>query len=283
MNQIVETPIELSVIVVNYNSGDLLRANLESLARFVKCSFEVVVVDNQSSDDSLLNLPKLPALTVIRNGKNLGFPKACNIGVKASVGKLLHFLNPDAQVTAGIDECYRAALAAPERVFVTKILDTRMDSERSGYPLPTLGNMWRMLFDRAHVERWYLGASVVIARELFLKLGGWSEDYFIYGDDMDFFYKAAQAGVRTEVSEALVTHEQGGTTIKVWSKRQRQVRVERSALIFVRKFGLQFDYFVFRHLAFARMVWTRPLSAIFELTIYWQQLLVFFDPPGDAR
>ena len=274
---------ELSVIVVNYNSGDLLRANLNSLSQFVACPFEVIVVDNQSTDDSLDNLPTLLPLKIILNEENLGFPKACNIGVAAASGRLLHFLNPDAQVTENINLCYQAASDHPEQIYVTRILDTRLNSERSGYPLPTLKNMFRMLFHPDRVQRWFLGASVVVARDLFLRLGRWSEDYFIYGDDMDFFFKASQANVQTVVSEALVTHEQGGTTVKVWSKRQRQVRVERSALIFVRKFGLGLDYFIFRHLAFMRMIWTRPSSAIFELAIYWQQLLVFFDPPRDAR
>src|SRR4051812_37936178 len=95
--------VDVSVIIVNYNSGDLLRRTLQSLRDNVTLPFEVIVVDKDSVDDSLENLVSLQHTQIVRTGQNLGFAKACNVGSALARGQILHFLNPDTQVTENIN------------------------------------------------------------------------------------------------------------------------------------------------------------------------------------
>lgn len=272
-------PFEVAIIIVNYNSGDLLRGCLKSLSQNVKQKFEILVVDNDSKDESLQNLPDIENLQIIQTGKNLGFAKACNVGAKAARAKIYHFLNPDASVTENINECYLSALEKPDAVYVTRIANTRTSTERSSYPIPTLLNILKIFLMPNQVENWYLGASVVVPRPVFESLGGWSEDYFMYAEDLDFFFKAKQANIPTVVSNSLVMHEQGGTTCKVWSDIQRLERIEKSAFIFARKNRLVLDYFVFRHLAFVKLFPKHPKKAVRELGVFWREFLSHSNSP----
>ena len=92
----------VSLIIVNYNSGNFLLACVSSALSQVD---EVVVVDNASRDHSLLQLeaafPSEPKLLVVQNRKNLGFAAGCNIGSKQGTGKYLLFLNPDCVLEPG--------------------------------------------------------------------------------------------------------------------------------------------------------------------------------------
>ena len=264
----------VSIIIVNYNSGDLLRACLESLRKFVTVPYEVIVVDNASSDGSLDELPSVSGLQVIRSDENLGFPRACNLGAASATGRVFHFLNPDAEVTENINEAYALALNETEpQIYVTRILNTRAGTERSCHPFPTLSNVLRLVLFQSSFGRWFVGASVILSQSLFERLGRWSIDYFMYYEDVDLFYKAHLANIKTVQTESLVVHHQGGSSRKVWTDRQRLEKIERSAFIFARKFGIGFDYFVFKHAAFFKVFWRQPTGAVLELRVFWRELL----------
>src|SRR4030042_4963066 len=84
--------IDLSIIIVNYNTKNFLRRCLESLIS----DEEIIVVDNSSSDGSPLMVTKeFPQVKLIKSKKNLGFAKANNIGIRKSSGRYILFLNPD--------------------------------------------------------------------------------------------------------------------------------------------------------------------------------------------
>lgn len=272
----------VTFIIVNYNCGDLLRACVASLRSRVCAPFEIIVVDNDSRDNSLEALPS--DVRVLRQRQNLGFSKACNIGARAANGSVFHFLNPDAEVGADINEAYARVFAASESaIYVTPIVDHEGRRQKTNYVLPNFSNVVKMFMRSQDVQYWYLGASVIVPRDLFWRLGGLSEDYFVYGDDIDFFYKAYLAHVPTVVLEAEVMHHSGGSAKKVWDHRQRLKRVERAASIFSYKFGLGWDYFVFRHLAFARGVWRDPAGAAFELFLYYRERLELRGRKPEAR
>ncbi|MGZ3723286.1 MAG: glycosyltransferase family 2 protein, partial [Bdellovibrionales bacterium] len=132
----------VSIIIVNYNSGKLLKACLESLRNCVTVPFEVVVVDNQSTDSSLEGLPSYDGLKIIHAKDNLGFPRGCNLGAQEANGSVFHFLNPDTEVTHNINDCYNIALNEKSpAIYVTRLLDTTNKTERSSHPLPTLKNI----------------------------------------------------------------------------------------------------------------------------------------------
>ncbi len=92
--------IKLSIVIVNWNSGDLLRHCIDSLNRssVSKEECELIIVDNNSSDNSIENLTCKFATELICLEVNSGFARACNIGAKISKGKYLLFLNPDTRI-----------------------------------------------------------------------------------------------------------------------------------------------------------------------------------------
>lgn len=264
----------ISIIIVNYNAGELLRACLESLHNYVTVPFEVIVVDNDSSDRSLQNLPDFKELKIVEAKANLGFAKGCNLGAKEASGTYFHFLNPDTEVTHNINECYVTAQnESTPAIYVTRLLDTNNNSERSSHPIPTIKNIYRMFTAPERVDKWFLGASVLLSRELFERLGRWSQEYFVYAEDLDLFYKALLANVPTIQTPSIVIHHQGGSSRQVWSDFERLERVEKSAIIFARKFGLTFDYFVFKHMAFAKVFWKKPTRSLISLFVFWKALI----------
>ena len=102
----------LSVVVVTFRHGEVLRRPLDALAGELRKGDELIVVDNASGDET----PEVaeaaaPAARVIRNRENAGFPAACNLGAGEATGELLVFLNPDAVVAEG----WRDAIEAPFR------------------------------------------------------------------------------------------------------------------------------------------------------------------------
>lgn len=261
-------------MIVNYKTGEMVRECLRSLAEVVTVPYEVIVVDNASGDPEFESLTESSVLKLIRNPVNAGFSKACNVGARAASGRVLHFLNPDTLATRSLGDLYRAALADSNgEIYVTRILNPRGEPEKSGHAFPTLRNLRNMTLRRGEVAKWYLGASFLLDKDLFWSLGGMSEDYFMYGEDVDFFYKAHLRGVPVVQSEAEIVHLSGGSSGKVWSSKQRLERVERGAMIFTHKFGLRLDYFVFKHAAFLMAFWREPLSSLMGLYIYWKELL----------
>lgn len=91
--------MRLSVVIVNYNTGDYLEKCLDSIAeKFGGLDYEVIVVDNASTDRSAHPARDKPGTILIENDSNTGFGAACNSGAKCSTGKAILFLNPDTKI-----------------------------------------------------------------------------------------------------------------------------------------------------------------------------------------
>jgi N-acetylglucosaminyl-diphospho-decaprenol L-rhamnosyltransferase len=208
-------------VIVNWNTGNLLRECLESIAesRDGPTVHRVTVVDNGSSDGSADGLDDLPLpLRLIRNTQSIGYGPACNQGAAGSVSDYLLFLNSDtrlfpdtlATVTAFMDS---------DRAEGIGICGVQM-VDRDGRPtlscsrLPTLrvlfGKMSQLdalfpkLFPSHHLTAaetqdsrpvdQVIGAFYFVRRELFDKLGGFDRRYFLYFDEVDFALRARRAG-----------------------------------------------------------------------------------------
>src|SRR5512139_3165254 len=100
----------ISVVIVNWNSGDLLRACLRSLREHA-AGAEVIVVDNASDDGSHCGVPDWnPGARLVRNERNEGFAGGCNRGWRLAAGDSVLFLNPDTQATPGAVAAIRRCL-----------------------------------------------------------------------------------------------------------------------------------------------------------------------------
>ena len=102
----------IRIIIVNFNGGDLLRRCLFALAIQTEQRFEVVIVDNDSTDSSLAGVPDDPRIQIVRSGRNLGFAAGCNRGFENCSTPFIVFLNADAFAQA---DWLAALLRAAER------------------------------------------------------------------------------------------------------------------------------------------------------------------------
>ncbi|MBI4377390.1 MAG: glycosyltransferase family 2 protein [Elusimicrobia bacterium] len=204
---------DLSVIVVNHNSGEMLGRCLSSVAlaaEWLDC--ETIVVDNASSD--LDDMPKrFGWARWMRNAENAGWARANNQGARASTAEIIVFLNPDAELRPG-------SLVALWRFFQNhrsplgpvggKLLFSDGGIQPSCGPFPHLGNLlWRLTLSptlrRYHLlmpERtapvdWVTGAFMALRRDVWERLGGLDEGFFLYYEDVDLCLRAARLGYRS--------------------------------------------------------------------------------------
>lgn len=113
----------VSIIIVNYNSGEFLINCLKSIFRNIQnFSYEVIVVDNNSSDNSFskckIEFSDKNNFIFIHSDENVGFAKANNIGARIANGEILHFLNPDTKVFDDMESSYKIVESAPEYIYI---------------------------------------------------------------------------------------------------------------------------------------------------------------------
>ena len=248
---------QVSIIIVNYNTGSLLYNCLESIRTHVSSDYEVIVVDNASTDGSMDRCASFAddsRFIFLPQSENYGFAKANNIGAAHSIGRMLHFLNPDTEVSAGMDDDYRQALAFPEKVYVNPLQNPDGSVENRPMPLPLIRDMFFWYARRSRARVWYRGASVIISRDNFLRAGRWSEDYFMYAEDLDFFYSLWLRNIEVCLTGSVIFHLGGGSSSRRWTSLEREVVVQRSTRKFYRKYFSNFQYvtikiyFIFHYL-----------------------------------
>jgi GT2 family glycosyltransferase len=231
--------MELSIIIVNWNSKDYLRQCLASLQRETPdLTAEIVVIDSASYDGAGEMLQKeFPAVRFIQSDKNLGFARANNAAFAASQGKYVLFLNPDTEVVGrALPDLLAALKTLPQAgavggkllntdgsvqtsciQSVPTILNQLLDSEflRARWPKSGLWGMAALFSNdpKPQPVEAISGACVMLKREVFEQVGRFSEDYFMYAEDIDLSAKVARAGWRNYyVPNAVVVHHGGGSS-----------------------------------------------------------------------
>ncbi len=219
----------LSVVVVNWNSKDDLRACLESLARQTHTELEVVVVDNGSTDGSIeLVEREFPKVDLLKTGENLGFAEGCNRGIARTRGPWVALLNNDAVADAAwAAELVAAAESADARCGMLQsamfFLDRPDTINSMGLFLTRTGGA----IDRFEGERRRdvpadaifcpTGGAAAYRREMLdaiaLPTGYLDRDYFMYAEDFDLGWRAQLAGWSAElVPRSFVFHKFHGST-----------------------------------------------------------------------
>ena len=274
----------VDIIIVNWNAGEYLRQCIESIAASNATSFglnRVVVIDNASGDGSVdtLNVSGLP-LTILRNSENRGFAAACNQGAQGSTANYLLFLNPDTRVSRDSIFIPMSFMQLPENqrigIVGIQLVDENGTIARSCARFPTpgkmigemigLGHVFPRLFPGHFMADWdhrsgrdvdqVMGAFFLVRRELFESLGRFDERFFVYYEDLDFSYRAHEAGFRSHfLSDAHAYHKGKGTTDR--DKAARLLYVLRSRILFSYK---HFSWFW----ATAVMLLTLTIEPIFR-------------------
>jgi N-acetylglucosaminyl-diphospho-decaprenol L-rhamnosyltransferase len=212
--------VNLSIIVLSYNTKDLTLACLKSIFSEYKKELEekiieIIVVDNSSSDGSQKAISGLqvliPSFKFIQNKINLGFGKGCNLGAKSAAGKYLLFLNSDTEI---LDKGFIGMTKFLEEnltigILGGKIVNSDGSSQSSAGKFYNLLNLLFMLlgFEKFGFLRsspvtfkkvdWVSGACMMMGKKLFGKLSGFDEEIFMYVEDMEICYRAKKLGFLT--------------------------------------------------------------------------------------
>jgi GT2 family glycosyltransferase len=233
----------ISVVIVNWNRKELLRACLASVARQKNVTFETIVVDNGSADGSAELAESEFGARVIRNPDNRGFCAANNQGIAAARGSFIALLNNDAEAEPDwLAELYRACSRGPEYgMAASKVLvweDPRRIDKAGHLIFPDGQNRGRGAgafdkgqFDREEEVLWPDGCAAMYRKEMLDEIGGFDEDFFAYGDDAELGLRARIAGWRCWYTpRAVVRHHRGATMGKGSAARLRLIERNRVLL-----------------------------------------------------
>lgn len=236
--------VNLSVIILSYNTKEMLRKCLIALqaeiAKDTKTKYEVIVVDNASTDGSLPMIEEeFPTVIRIQNKSNVGFAKGNNPGVRVAKGEYVLFLNSDAILEKQTEEYpLRFLLSFMDDHPQAGALTCRVnlsngeidDACHRGFPTPWnslchfsgLGKLfpYSKLINGYHLGYQHLnqvheidalaGAFMLVRRKAGDQIGWWDEDYFFYGEDLDFCYELKQKGWKIFfVPDVTVVHYKG--------------------------------------------------------------------------
>lgn len=256
---------KVSLIIVNWNSNQYLKKCLESIKKYAPSYIEMIIVDN-NSDQKVDHLSKtFSGLRIIKNNQNLGFGKSCNQGAKIARGEYLFFLNPDTQITKEsieilvdyLDKSKKAGAVGP------KLLGGE------GYYLkpPSLG---QVIFFYTRLHRFFIkskifkklfwkiklgnkkkyikhipGAAIMVRKNVFKKIGGFDERFFLWFEDVDLSRQIRKKGYKLiYIPESEIIHEGAGSFRLLDDKVKRDQTLE-SLKIYCRKNFNKFNYFLF--------------------------------------
>jgi len=281
------TTIKLSVVIVSWNTRDLLAGCVESLLNDpAALELEILVVDNASKDRTVVMLhERYPQVEVIECQRNVGFARANNLGIRRSTGEYVLLLNPDTEVDPGAVAVLLDFLVSNPGVGAVgpRILNPDGSLQYSCSPVPTLKREFRRLFhlpgirhdgnyemqnwdqDRPHPTDVLLGACIMLPRPALEQVGFMDEDYFMYTEETDLCYRLKRTGWQLFwLPTAQVVHFGGQSTKQ--AAREMFLRLYQSKTLFFRK-----NYGVFTAFIYKLLLFSVSLSRVLLTPIAWLQ------------
>lgn len=248
--------MDLSIAIVSWNTRDLLDQCLESIFKTThRIDFEVIVVDNASSDNSTeMVREKYPQVIVIENKDNVGFPKANNQVFQASTGRYFLLLNPDTICQDGslvgliefLHDHKKAGAVGP------LVLNNDSTMQYSWAKFPTVWNELLGRLDRRinnadypqtvsaaqsmgpFMVDWVGGCCLVIRRDAVERIGLMDESFFMYCEETDWCYRLYKAGWQVWVDPSYKIIHFGGQSSKQASKESKRILAD-SKIKYIRK------------------------------------------------
>lgn len=262
--------IDLSVVIVSYETRRLLDDCLRSVRSETKRPHEVIVVDNASTDGSSeMVAERFPAVRLVEMEGNAGFARAANVGAALARGRYICLLNPD---TVVLDQALDRLVAFAEENPAAGICggrtlaaDGRVDP-RSCWAQPTLWSLFcfafglstlfrrNRLFDPESMGRWerdtvrtvdiVTGCLLLARRDVWEALGGFDERFYMYGEDADLSLRAVAAGHRPAITpQAVITHYVGAAS---------QTRADKGRLLLAGRITLIYEHWSTRRASVGR-------------------------------
>jgi len=229
---------QVSIVIVNYNSGSFLKEAVRSVMDQTDVTLEVIVVDNASRDDSLDALPE--QIKIIRNDKNLGFAKGCNLGTAEARGQYVLFLNPDSRLHHGsLAKLVETLEQTPNAVVAGPVLLNPDGSEQAGgrRDIPSPWKTFCMLLhldalmpDHPRFKNFnhagrptpeneiavdaVSGACMLVRSSALARQGGFDEEYFLHFEDLELCMRMGRSKQLVMfVPAAKCTHTKGQCSV----------------------------------------------------------------------
>ncbi|MBS1516401.1 MAG: glycosyltransferase family 2 protein [Bacteroidetes bacterium] len=283
---------DLSIVIVSWNTKALLRKCLQSVYdETKKYSFEIIVVDNDSPDDSAgMVRDEFSEVKLVANKTNNGFAPANNQGLAIAEGKNILFLNPDTVVLNGaIDKMMDYLIDNKDKgvgCVVCKLLNDDMTLQKS---VNNFFSLWSSFFENRffadilkkfstkkmfmsfwdHGETreidWAYGAVFLVSEECYKKVGMLDDRFFIYAEEMDYFMRIRKAGYKSVFLHDVEIIHYGKS-----SSRQRRaamfIQNYKSLYLYIKKHYSAFTYYFYRARAFTFLfLWVIIFSLKFVL------------------
>jgi len=259
-----DTQVDLSVIIVDWNTRDILRNCLTSIeTHLAAVSHEIIVVDNASSDGSAEMVAKeFPWARLIRNVENVGFARANNHAMRVARGQWFLLLNSDAVlIDDSVGRLFARVRNEPELgIAHCRLLMPDGRLQYSTYRFPSIRlailedfGLYKLLSrarrgkvlssgyweqDEERDVDWVAGSFMLCPRRVFEETGGFSEAYFMYGEDMEWCYRIRDCGWRIRYyPDASVVHLDHSSSDIRWGGRPIATCIERQVNIYAGRHG----------------------------------------------
>lgn len=220
------SPIDLSIIIVSFNTKKLLLSCINSVRKYTKgINYEIIVVDNGSSDGTQEAIKKIKGVKLILNRDNFGFAAANNQGIKIAQGRHILLLNSDTELKEDSLGKMVGWMEKNSRVGISscKLLDSSGSTQATGGFFPSLArvflwatflddlslvsNLFRAyhphtskfftrsrFYENAHQQDWVTGAFFLMRREVVADIGFLDEVFFMYVEEVDYCFRAKKKG-----------------------------------------------------------------------------------------
>ena len=220
----------ISIVILNYNAGKLLDECINSIDKTEKVNFEIILVDNASTDKTYREcVQKFPGVKLIENKKNLGYCEGNNVGIRIIKGEFVVILNPDTIVNPNwLHELIQAHHKNGEGFYQPKILATT-DHDMllsSGQFIQLFGFGYsrgkgeKYVDDTTNIEKigYASGTCIFTSKKIIEKLNLFDPFLFAYHDDLDLCWRASMLGINSfYVPKSVIFHPIEGYSFK-WSK-----------------------------------------------------------------
>lgn len=234
--------MNVSIIIVNYKTSSLVKDCVSSIIEKTKnVDYEMIVVDNSCDESELDKLRNIEGIRVLDAGSNLGFGRANNLGAAAATGEFLFFLNSDTVVLNNAVEILyqfisenRNVGAVCPNLFKRNMAYNHTFSDNSAVirrPLKALSptNMIASLTGKQidyndtpfpkEIAGYITGAAIMVRRDIFNEIGGFSDEIFMYGEDVLLCGQILRKGYKLmNIPEASVVHFEGESDSKIFTE-----------------------------------------------------------------
>ncbi len=226
--------MDISIIIVNYNSWIVLSNCIESILNLnISLNIEIIVVDNKSTNNLFLQYQqKYPTVKWVSNSGNNGFANGCNFGAAIANGNYLFFLNPDTELKSGVLEHF-IEIYDKENIGILSCLQTNNKGTFHKYNLLFLNSLrifgvlrsLERLFKKKQLIQhfketatrsypdWISGSAIFVSKQNFDLIDKWNEDYWMYFEDVDLCKKAQKNNLPCVITkEVSLFHLHGGAS-----------------------------------------------------------------------